>query len=422
MKQKTMVLIGAGNRGMYAYASYALRHPNELKFVAVAEPDTRRREEFCRLHGIAPQNAFSSWEELLAQPRLADAALIATQDQMHTGPALEALEKGYDVLLEKPMAVTPEECAAIQKKTEQTGRLLAVCHVLRYTRFFSQIRQLLQQGVIGRLVNIEHSENVAYWHFTHSYVRGPWRNSREASPVILAKCCHDMDILQWLADSRCKEVYSTGDLCHFSAQNATPDLPARCTDGCPDADSCPFNAARIYFEPHPDPALVPLIRMVSFDPSPEARMEALRTGPYGRCVYRCDNDAADCQLVNLTFENGVRASFTMSAFTNENVRRIRLMGTDGEIRGVMEENWVEYYQFSTGRTVRIELPQSDFGHSGGDDELMRGFVRLLNGEGENRTSARMSTESHLISFAAETSRMEKRAVDFEQYVRHVMEK
>ena len=173
----TAILLGAGQRGYEVYGQCALEHPQDLKFVAVAEPDKARRERFAQAHGIAPEHTFESWEALLAQPKLADAAFICTQDRMHTQPTLLALEKGYHVLLEKPMSPVAGECIAMGKYAEKFNRVFSICHVLRYSEFFSAIKKVVASGKIGDVVNIKHAENVGYWHQAHSFVRGNWRNS-----------------------------------------------------------------------------------------------------------------------------------------------------------------------------------------------------------------------------------------------------
>ena len=313
MKKVTAVLIGAGQRGMDAYGSYATRHPDELQFVAVAEPDSERREKFCSIHGIEKGKSFCSWEDLLQEPKMADALLVCTQDRMHYEPVIKALEKGYHVLCEKPLSPVPEECIMMSETARKRGKVLSVCHVLRYTPFFSKIKELLDKGCIGRLISIQHNENVGYWHYAHSFVRGNWRNSEDSSPMILAKSCHDMDIMLWLAGADCRSISSYGSLTHFKSENAPEGAPYRCMDGCPVQNECPYYAPRLYLTENTSwPTSV-----ISADTGIEARTKALREGPYGRCVYRCDNNVVDHQVVAIEFKNDVTAVFTMSAFTNK---------------------------------------------------------------------------------------------------------
>ncbi|MFD2331032.1 Gfo/Idh/MocA family protein [Cohnella sp. GCM10020058] len=413
----TVALIGAGLRGIY-YASYAIDHPAEMQVVAVAEPNAARKHQIAQAHGIAPELRFDSADELLARPKLADAVLICTQDKQHYEQAMKALAAGYHVLLEKPMSPDAGECLRLGEAAASAGRIFSICHVLRYTDFFSTIKALLDEGRIGRLTNIVHNENVGYWHQAHSFVRGNWSRTADASPMILAKACHDLDILLWLAGTDCVHVSSFGSLGHFRPEHAPAGAPQRCLDGCPAADECLYYAPRQYLTDNTDwPTSA-----ISDDPSYEARYRALLEGPYGRCVYRCDNDVVDRQVVNLEFSGGATAAFTMSAFTRDIGRSIKLMGTKGEIRGTMEEDAIEVLHFGTGKTERIAWGGSGghVGHGGGDERLMQDFVRLVGeggGSGGGRTSAEQSVQSHLMAFAAEKSRTEGIVVELAAFVK-----
>lgn len=413
-----IVVIGAGMRGTHAYGIYAQEHRDEVQFAAVAEPNPERREYFRKTHNIPEEMCFESWEELLALPRMADAAIISTQDNMHYEPTMAAIEKGYHVLLEKPMSTSPEECVAMGEFAREKNQLFMICHVLRYSGFFRKIKELLEEGSIGKLVSIAHNENVGYYHQAHSYVRGNWRNSDLASPMILAKSCHDMDILLWLAGSDCENISSFGELSFFKKENAPTNAPLRCTDGCPAEADCPYFAPRQYLKENLDW----LATAISDDHSLEGRRKALEEGPYGRCVFHCDNNVVDHQVVNIEFKNGVTAAFTMCAFTKEISRTIKLMGTLGEIRGNMDTNEIEIRRFIEDKPEIIVTDDvnGDNGHGGGDRGIMEEFVRLLeNGSTEGLTSADISVQSHLMAFAAEKSRLEKRIINLEEYRKEV---
>lgn len=415
MKKITAILMGAGLRGAGAYASYALTHPEEVQFIAVAEPVRERREKFARDHGIPEEMCFSSWEELLEKPKLADAALVCMQDKMHFEPAMKALEKGYHILVEKPMSPDPLECIKMGELAREKQKVFSVCHVLRYTPFFSTLKKLLDEGRIGRLISIQHNENVAYWHQAHSFVRGNWRNTVESSPMILAKSCHDMDIILWLAGANCTKLSSFGSLTHFKKENAPEGAPLRCLDGCPAEKECIYYAPKQYLT---EKTSWP-VNAISNDLSLEGRTKALSEGPYGRCVYQCDNDVVDHQVVNMEFENEVTAAFTMCAFTKNGSRTLKLMGTKGEIRGAMEKRDIEVIDFATGQIERIELEKPTSGHGGGDAGLMQDFVRLVQSEGAEKglTSADLSVQSHVMAFAAEKSRLESAVIHIGEYMR-----
>jgi len=416
MSKITAALLGAGQRGAGAYATYALKFPEEVQFVAFADTDPERRKLFQQVHGISDVNSFSSWEELLEGPKLADAILICTQDKMHFEPAIKAMEKGYHILLEKPMSPDPLECIIMGEYAEKYNRVFSICHVLRYTDFFTTIKKIITDGKIGKLMSIQHTENVEHRHQAHSFVRGNWRDSAVSSPMILAKSCHDMDVIQWLVDTDCTKVSSFGSLTHFREENAPEGAPKYCLDGCPVKEECPYYAPKMYIER--DDWVGDVLRsVVSSDTSNEGVLRELRKGPYGRCVYQCDNNVVDHQVVNLEFENGVTVAFTMSAFTYEGGRSLKLMGTHGQIRGDMDKNIIEVTSFITRETEIINLDVDMAGHGGGDIGIMRDFVRLVrSGEEKGRTGADVSVKSHLIAFAAEKSRLESKVILMTDYI------
>ncbi len=416
MKQVTAALIGAGGRGMESYGPYAQMRPDELKFVAVADPDDGRRNKFAELHNIPESMRFRYDTDLLAQPKLADAVLICTQDRLHFNATIRAFELGYHVLLEKPMATTPWEVIQIGLQAEKYKRVCLIGHVLRYTEFFGRLKKLLDDGVIGRLVSVQHNENVAFWHQALSFVRGPWANSDESSPMILAKCCHDMDILSWLVGAECLSVASFGSLTHFRAENAPQGAPEFCQDGCPIENECAWHAPSFYLtSEHAEWAIG-----VAPDASYEEKMAALRKSNHGRCIYRCNNNVVDHQVVSMEFANEVTVAFTMCAFTKDCNRTIKLMGTRGEIRADMNKHEIQIADFVTGDVSLLNVSEeaaNRYGHLGGDYFIMHDFVRLIQGEKPSKavTSAAVSVQSHLMSFAAEKSRIEKKVIDLKSY-------
>lgn len=404
MSRIRLILIGAGQRGE-AYGRYALTHPGETEVVAVVDPSLPRRAALGRQLGVPSEGLYASWEECLDLPRFADAVVVATPDNQHIGPATAALRAGYDVLLEKPISRSPAECLALGDLARELGRTVLVCHVLRYSPFFTELKRLVDSGALGQIVAVNQVEGVGFWHQAHSFVRGNWRREEESSPMILAKSCHDMDILRWLVGRECRRVASFGELTHFTAKNAPEGAPERCTDGCPQAETCLYQAPRFYLT-DPEHWVKKILRkVVALEATDEAVMEALKTGPYGRCVYRCDNDVVDHQSVILQFDGGATATFTMSAFT-EGGRTIELMGTRAQARGDMEGNRIEVYDFRSGerREIRIDAPEE--GHGGGDEGIVRDFCAVLRGEHRppHVSTIEVSIESHLMALAAEESR------------------
>lgn len=411
MEKLKVAVIGAGMRGRDTYAAQALKPFPPIEVVAVAEPDAERRKLFQSMYSLTDSMCFENGDALLAAPKLADAVFVCTQDREHHSPTCQALKKGYDVLVEKPMAVDAAECRAMIDCAQQEGRTIAVCHVLRYTPFFMTIKQLLDDKAIGHIVTVEHTENVAYWHYAHSYVRGNWRNTAQSSPMLLAKSCHDLDILSWLINRKCLSISSFGNLKHFKKENAPAGAPARCLDGCPHWTTCPYYAPRLYNDTQSDWQMQYTRRAVTPQPSDEALAHALETGPYGRCVYHCDNDVVDHQVVNMAFEDDITAAFTMTAFTMTNNRTTRILGTKGELHGSMEDNIIEYRDFLTNTRHTITLDQSEEGHGGGDLGILVDFVDAVRKGSESRSSARLSLQSHLMAFAAEEARLQSRVVD-----------
>lgn len=413
----TAVMLGAGGRGYRAYAPYALEHPDELQFVAVAEPLDDRRERFGDTHEIEPENRFKSWEDLIAAGKQADVLFNCTMDQMHVESTLAALDAGYDILLEKPMASNLLDNVRLVQAAEKAGRTLQICHVLRYTAFFRKIREIVASGRLGNIINVDHRENLIFWHMAHSFVRGNWRNLETSAPMILAKCCHDLDILGWILGQPVTHLHSFGSLVHFCPENAPEGAPLRCTDGCPVAETCKFYAPRLYARD----GHAFTLDAVTYEPTAEARLRLLQTtSPYGRCVYHCDNNVVDHQIVNMELASGTTVSLIMQGHGFEECRTMRYDGTLGTLQarfGGKGGNKITVRDHRSDTTEMIEVHDaSGSGHGGGDFGLVASFLRTVRGEAdESVTSARVSLESHLLAFAAEESRLNSTVIDFDDY-------
>lgn len=415
------VLIGAGNRGRFVFGAWARAHADRLRLVALAEPHDGRREALAAEHGIAPEARFRDWKALLGGPRRARVAIVATGDTLHVEPALAALERGYHVLLEKPIAPTPEACVRVVEAAERAGRMLQIGHVLRYAPFYQRVAEILGAGTIGELVNLDLKEHVAYWHMTHSYVRGKFRNRQVAAPILLAKACHDLDLLCWFAGALPARVASLGDLGHFRSASAPAGAPGRCTDGCPVQADCPHDAERFYLGAGDDLARSWPWSDLGLDPSRAARRRALEEGPYGRCVYHCDNDVADRQVTVVEFEGGLTATFTVHGLASEERRTLRATGTRGELRGVLHTGEIEVTRHGVLGADRERVPGSVLGHFGGDEGLLDHFTAAVAADRPEalRASGRSALESHLLGFAAERAREERRVVELAPFRRDV---
>ena len=409
-KPVTMAVIGAGSRG-YGYSKFAAHFPDRLKIVAVADPDDFCRNRFAREYHIPPEKCFRTWEEFCAQPRMCDAVAICTQDNMHEAPAIACAALKYHILLEKPMAPTAEACRNIVAAVKEAGVIFAVCHVLRYTSYTRMLQKILKSGEIGEIISIQHLEPVGYWHQAHSFVRGNWRNEAESSFMLLAKSCHDIDWLRGIMGKPCKAVHSFGTLRHFRASEKPEGAADRCCD-CPREieSACPYSAYKIYFRDRfckgnklwPSNVLTPEVTSSSL-------ADALKNGPYGRCVYACDNDVVDNQVVNLLFNDGSTASMTMTAFNFHSGRKTRIFGSLGEIETDSVNITIRKFLDDSTRTINSDAANDGgilTGHGGGDFGIVDAFTQAVSENDPSLivTGIDESLESHLMVFAAEESR------------------
>ncbi|MFI5956121.1 Gfo/Idh/MocA family protein [Cryptosporangium sp. NPDC051539] len=402
MSRVSLVVVGAGLRGQ-AYAERAVTSGG-ARIVAVAEPDEGRRERFAERYDVP--HAFADWTELAAAGKLADAAIIATPDRHHTGPAVALAGLGYHLLAEKPLAPTEDDAERIAEAVERTGVLFAVCHVLRYTPYTRVLKELLDADRIGEVVSVQHLEPVGWWHQAHSFVRGEWSNSRTSSPMLLAKACHDLDWLLYVMGRPVRRVSSFGRLTHFRPSSRPAEAADRCLD-CPLQTTCAYSATRLYFDCLGDPEreFWPL-SAVTADHTVEGVREALRTGPYGRCVYDSDNDVVDHQVVSLEFADGATGSFTMTAFTPFELRKTRLFGTQGYLEG--DGVTLRIVDFRTGAEETVVTADASLSadHSDGDHELVDRFLAAVgSGDGSRLDSDTASAlAGHRVVWAAERAR------------------
>lgn len=399
----SVVLVGLGSRGRTVYGQYILDHPEQAKVVAVAEPIAERRLAAAKAHGLSEDMVFQDWKDLVGKPRLAKALILATDDRDHFQPTLKFLEQGYHLLLEKPMSPDLKECEEIVKAAEKAEGMSAVAHVLRYTSYFRLFRKLLRENAVGRVLTIRHLEPVNYWHFAHSFVRGNWRNSTGKSPFILAKCCHDLDILLYLLEERPVAVQSFGSLSHFRPEAAPPEATDRCP-ACSIKESCTYSAHKFYGGLLEQEHLGWPLDVVTKDPTPEGLAKALNEGPYGRCVFFCDNNVPDHQVVNVSFESGATASMVATAFTQKPARETEVMGSDGTLKGDGET--ILHQDFRTGRERIHRIENSGGHHMGGDNVMLDDFFRAV---AQNNPSLLSSTPlesllSHRMALLAERSR------------------
>jgi predicted dehydrogenase len=404
-KPLTCIIIGAGNRG-WTYSRYARNYPEQLKIVGIAEPVRIRQEKFKNEFNLDDDHIYGSWEQVFTKPKFADFVIVSTIDKHHYGATMAALASGYHVLLEKAIAQTWEECQDILEQAKKHNRIVGICHVLRYSPYFKKMHELIHAGKIGDVVSIQHLEPIGNVHFSHSFVRGNWGNETESTPSLLSKSCHDLDLIYWLLGTKCKQVTSFGGLRYFTPDNAPKGSTQRCAGGCRVEKSCPYSALRIYYRER----IWGVGHVIDLQPWEKGKvLTALENGPYGRCVFHCDNDVADHQVVNMVFGNDVTVAFSMEGHTSYGGRRTRIMGTSGDMVG--DENTLTVSDFSKRDSIAYQSKEladhfEGGGHSGGDYRLVRDFLQAVYQENDALLTSTLedSMESHYIGFKAEESR------------------
>ena len=420
MKKLKVILIGAGSRGTI-YTNIMKEQADRYEVVAVAEPIESRRNFIKEKHNLPDDMCFDDWQPLLALGKIADVALIATMDRDHFAPAMKAIELSYDLLLEKPITSTAEECKQLTDYATEKGVKVIICTVLRYTGLFIKLKSIIDSGAIGDIMSINHEECVGNVHQSHSFVRGNWGNSERSSLMLLQKSCHDLDILQWLIGKKCKSIQSFGTLSYFLKKNAPEGAPDYCIEGCPKGDTCPYNAVKIYLDDKENSWFRTTCAREA-NPTDEMITKAITNTQYGKCVYKCDNDVVDHQIVNMLFEDDVTVSFTMNAF-NKGGRFIHIMGTKGEIHAATDgKTPIRLYDFETKKEQTIDLVAGDGilnGHGGGDSGIVTTLYEYLTDSytGKSVPDINESCYSHMLVFAAEESRLHNKVVDVDEYIK-----
>ncbi|MBO5737682.1 MAG: Gfo/Idh/MocA family oxidoreductase [Clostridia bacterium] len=422
----TVSIIGCGSRGHYTYGKcMTVNYKGKFDIVSVCDNNPEMLRWAQEDWNIPDEACFLDENEFFKEKR-SDALVIATQDRDHVRMCIKALELGYDILLEKPISPDEDELHALLDAYNKYGRKVIVCHVLRYAPAYVKLKELLDSGEIGKLVCIDWIEQVAYWHQAHSFVRGNWRREDETSPMIMAKCCHDMDLLQYYADAKCDTVYSVGDLAFFKKENQPEGAADRCAE-CKYKHDCVYSAERLYVEKRKKdfdwvkdkPDVDNNARQQGWpfnvvDSSRPITEESIRNAysnnGYGRCVFACDNDVVDHQTVLMQFENGVKANLTMTGFTALPGRKVTFHGTLGEVEMDEENDYIRISKYGHGtrflsvkEILKVALNDT-FGHGGGDLMMVGDLYDALCGKGTAGTSLDKSIESHLMALAAEKSR------------------
>ena len=408
-KPVSIVAIGAGNRA-HKYMEYIGNHPDEARLVGVVELNDIRRNKVADRFGLHPSCCFSDYQDFFSSSLQADAVMICTPENMHYEPTMKAIDAGYHVLLEKPIAQTLEECIAIGEAAKRKGILVSVCHVLRYHPYFMKIKELVDSGELGHIISINHRTSVGVDRMAHGFVRGIWRKEAHSNPMLMSKCCHDIDFLLWLTKTPCRKLTSFGSLRWFKAKNAPEGSAERCID-CRVESRCPFSAIDLYRVRRDWIANFDVPSGMTIDDVIE---KELREGMYGRCVYQCDNDVVDHQIVSMEMESEVTISFSMDVFTLKDNRETHISLTEGEIDG--DETCLRVRHFRGAEETVYDfsdLAHQPF-HAGSDLAIVADFIDAIRaGRQDLTTSIECSIESHRICFEAERSRKEKRTILFE---------
>ena len=407
LQQVKIVVIGAGNR-TNKYLEYAVLHPERLKLVGIVEPVEIRRSLVAEKFGVPAEACFSSFDDFFSNPIEADAVLIGTPEDKHYEPCMRAIEAGYHVLLEKPIAQTKQECLDILEASQRKGVIVGVCHVLRFHPYFMKIKEVIDSGELGQIISINHYAEINIDRMTHSYVRGLWNRAKKTNPMLIAKCCHDIDFLLWICGSKCRKVSSFGSLRWFREENAPEGSAERCID-CKVEQSCPFSAVNLYKERKQWISNFDVPQGLTID---DVIDEELRSGKFGRCVYHCNNDVADHQVVNMELENETTISFVANAFTLSDFRGTHIKMTHGEIDG--NETTLRVRKFRGGEEQVYDfsdLSTQPF-HAGADLNIVEAFVNsITNAEnGVLSSDIASSIESHVVCYEAEASRLNNQTI------------
>ncbi len=407
----TISILGVGARGGESYGRYIHACTDKFDITHLCDIKAERLEKYGEAYGVKEENRFLDEDEFFKEKR-SDVLLIGTMDRQHVAQAEKALALGYDILLEKPISDDVYELRRLVKKAQETGRTVMVCHVLRYTAMINKMKEILDGGGIGRLVSMDQTENVVFWHQAHSFVRGNWRNRAETSPMILQKCCHDLDLIQYFVGAKCHSLSSMGSLAYFKRENQPKGAADRCTQ-CQYVETCAYSAKRIYIDMWKDVLgaaenVWPMNTVTEKLPLTEqALYEAIEENRYGRCVFACDNDVVDNQTVIMQFENGVTATLKMEAFTKKGGREYRFFGTEGELLVDEVGGFITLKRyFEEEKTWLLKDLTNDLaGHGGGDHRLIDKLYEVLaEGNAKVDTGIENSAESHYMALAAEESR------------------
>jgi predicted dehydrogenase len=413
IKKVNLGLIGAGNRGQGIFGQYALDMPHRAQFTMVVEPDAPKREQFARMHKIPAERCFASIREMeKAELKDLDGVVIATIEDERFEPIRIAMARNWHILVEKPLCTNEQELIRLYDACIDYKQILIVCHQMRLTPIYKTIKSLVDSGRYGTITCLQHSENLCYSHMAHSFVRGFFNNSR-LTPMLLAKSCHDMDILTYITGRKINKVSSFGSLNYFRKENCPPGAPEFCLEGCPHSKTCPFDVMKIYFDEYTDPAY---IRQLGVVRDKDHLRELMLRHQFGRCVFQSDNDVVDNQVVSVEMDDSTTSSFTMCGTNGTERRMMKISLTNGEIeyRGLEPKITVWSFEPNLREEITVKITGT---HSGGDRAIMENFCdAIVTGDRSILlTPLKDSLEGHLLVFAAEEARRNSAVVDIREF-------
>jgi predicted dehydrogenase len=408
MTNLKFIILGAGGRGQ-TFSKWLASEVGAGSVIAVADPNVARRNVIAEAHGIPPERCYDTWQDAMAEEKFADVVINTTMDRDHIASATTAMRAGYHMMLEKPMAVTLADCIEIDRVRQETGRYVIVCHSLRYHATYSEIRRILRSGVIGDVLSYDQLEAIEHIHMSHSFVRGNWSREGDSTFILMAKSCHDVDIVVDMVGDDVKSVSSFGELSFFRPENAPAGAPNFCVEGCPAAETCPYESSKLYLNKsywsfHSGFDLL----------TPEDAKTALGTSPYGRCVFKAGNDVMDHQVVSMKFAGGATATLTVTAFTPHGGRFVRVHGSKGYLEARIDERKIDYWQFWEGnKKTSIDVPAAEGSHGGADATVMQTLIQAIESGEPNliQTDTGTSLKTHRVVFCAEQARRENRVVE-----------
>jgi predicted dehydrogenase len=401
-----VAVIGAGIRGTNLARRLSRSEYGAVIF-AVAEPDDEKRRSFAREFKLSEEVIFSGWSDLVQKLDNCDAAIIATLDNQHAGPAVACLKHDWHILLEKPLADTFQDCKLIVKTQEERRKTVAVCHTLRFMDGYRTVKQIVSNGTVGQVVHIDHMEAIGNLRFSHNYVRGRWAREKDNTFLLLHKCSHDIDYINWLFSDQCLRVSSFGSLKYFTPANAPQGSRRRCTDECPLIDTCQYSSTSLYVN---SPLNEWPARDICNVHTREEHLEAVKNGPFGRCVWHAGNDVVDHQVVMMEFEGGATATCTLSGYSATNGRRIRIQGTLGEILFDEAEGIITTKKFADNKEAIIKVTPPVSYHPE-DQEIVDEWLSSIINSTAVTVDAGEALRTHAVVFAAEISRKENRTVE-----------